>query len=268
MSQLKFVTNEPAIVFCRTLFIADLHIGIENEYRVSGLNIPSQTEKILSRIESLLKKSRAKNLVLIGDIKHRVPGTSWQEEKEIPVFLSRLSEKADINIVPGNHDGGIAEFLPKGVKIYDMEGFLFGDVYACHGHAWPERSFLDAKYLLISHSHPQIEFKDSLGYRWGERVWVRTNLNPKIISEKYKITKLPKPLPELIIMPAFNPLCGGIPVNKKIEENKDAVQERQISPLINSAFMSKARIYMLDGTYLGELRKLKNQGITSPSQKT
>jgi putative SbcD/Mre11-related phosphoesterase len=247
---LKFVTGEPALLAGRTLFMADIHVGIEHEYRQSGLNMPSQTGKLLSRIESLLEKTGARKLVLIGDIKHKVPGISWQETREVPIFLQRLADRTELHIVPGNHDGGIAGFIPKGVKLYPMQGTLFGNIYASHGHTWPDPSFLQARYFLMSHSHPQVEFRDRLGYRWGERIWIRASLNKTKIREKYKDAKA---VPELIIMPAFNPLSGGIPVNRKIPKDEE---KRHISPILKSAKMRAARVYMLDGTYLGELGKL------------
>jgi len=260
MVTLKFLTGEPALLAGKSLFLSDLHVGIEHEYRQSRINMPSQTGKLLSRIESLLQKTHAKKLVLIGDIKHKVPGTSWQETREVPVFLQRLAEKAGVHVVPGNHDGGIAEFIPKGVKLCPTQGGLFGNIYASHGHTWPEPNFLKARYLLISHSHPQFEFRDRLGYRWGERVWIRASLDLKKIRVKYPEAKK---LPELIVMPAFNPLSGGIPVNRKKQLQKQTgggeaafSPERHISPILKSAKMRTAKIYMLDGTYLGELGKL------------
>ena len=262
---IRFITGEPALTVGRTLFLADIHVGIEHEFRKSGLNMPSQTPVLLSRIESLLQKTRARRLVLIGDIKHKVPGVSWQEEREVPVFLRKLSEKAELYLVPGNHDGKIEEFIPKGVKIFPMEGGTITGteplVYASHGHAWPDPSFLRAEYLLISHSHPQVEFRDRLGYRWGERIWIRGKLDPAKIREKYPDAKVLREgavapsvhrLPELIVMPAFNTLSGGIPVNRKAKDEKD----RHISPILRSAKLKTSGVYMLDGTYLGELGKI------------
>jgi len=96
-----------------------------------------------------------------------------------------------------------------------------------------------------------VEFRDRLGYRWGERIWIRAKLNKSRIQERYKSMKK---LPELIVMPAFNPLSGGIPVNRK--KQPEEVEKQHISPILKSANMRTARIYMLDGTYLGELGKL------------
>ena len=84
-------------------------------------------------------------------------------------------------------------------------------------------------------------------------------------------------LPELIIMPAFNEMVGGTALNKdftfskskskkklKLKNNKNkptpfAVPQRQLmplGPLLKAMNERKAKIYMLDGTYLGELGKL------------
>ncbi len=272
MVAIKFLTGEPALLAGSTLFLSDIHVGIEHEYRKSGLNMPSQTGKLLEKIEFLMKKTRARKLVLIGDIKHKVPGTSWQEEREVPVFLQRLAEKTELHVIPGNHDGGISRYIPKDVKLYSTQGGLIDGIYASHGHTWPDPDFLKAKYFLMSHSHPQFEFRDRLGYRWGERVWIHSSLDLKKIRAKYPVART---LPELIIMPAFNPLSGGIPVNRKKLLERKGKNEGGISlegarapsgsgsafspersPILKSAKMRTARIYMLDGTYLGELGKL------------
>ena len=259
-----FVTGEPALLLGKTLFLADIHVGIEHEFRLSGLNMPTQTGRLLDRIISLLERTKAKRLVLIGDIKHKVPGTSFQEERELPFFLSRLAEKSELHIIPGNHDGKLQELVPKNAKLYPMEGGLIGATYASHGHAWPDPSFLKADHLLVSHSHPQVEFRDRLGYRWGERVWMRAALDIRKIRDKYPQAKK---APEMIVMPAFNPLSGGLPFNRKLE-NKAVDENRKTeggraaffperSPLMKSAKMKAAKIFMLDGTYLGELGRIK-----------
>ena len=83
----KFITNEPAVLFGKTLVIADLHIGVEYELYKSGIRIPKQTDKLLARIKNLLKTTKANRLVLLGDLKHFIPYLSIQEIKELPKFI-------------------------------------------------------------------------------------------------------------------------------------------------------------------------------------
>jgi len=252
--QVKFVTGEPALLCGKTLVISDLHMGIEYAYRKSGINLPSQSEKLVERIEKLLNKTRAKSLIFLGDVKHKVPGTSWQEEKEIPGFLSHLLGRVKVEVTPGNHDGNLRNLLPRGVKLHPSSGFLFGDFYFSHGHTWPDPKFLKAKHLVIGHSQPMIEFRDKLGYRWLEPVWVRTNLLRKKVSKRYKGSRgSSENLPRIIIMPAFNEFAGGVALNRKINIER---KREFISPILKFADMKKAEVLLLDGTFLGELGKI------------
>ena len=47
-------------------------------------------------------------------------------------------------------------------------------------------------------------------------------------------------------MPAFNPLCGGTAVNA----------EGLLGPMRNIIDISRAQVYLLDGTYLGVIKDL------------
>jgi metallophosphoesterase superfamily enzyme len=53
----------------------------------------------------------------------------------------------------------------------------------------------------------------------------------------------------MIIVPAFNDLCGGLSLNEP-QENEDG-------PVLTMADLDRARIYLLDGTDLGNLGSMK-----------
>ncbi|MBL7206869.1 MAG: metallophosphoesterase, partial [Candidatus Aenigmarchaeota archaeon] len=186
---MKFLTNQPAFLLEKTLVIADIHVGIEYEYFRSGIKVPSQTDKILERVKKLIKETNAKKLLILGDLKHKVPGTSYQEKREVPEFLNELDDLVEIEIVAGNHDGGLKSMLSNDIKLHPSKGFLSGNVYFCHGNSWPSKEFLKADYIIMGHIHPLFEIKDKLGYRWSERVWVRAELGKKKIEEKYGKSK-------------------------------------------------------------------------------
>ncbi len=243
-----FVTGEAAMLSGRTLVVSDLHIGIEHEARVSGINLPSQSGEMLARIERIAKDNNVKRIIILGDVKHRVPGTSFQEEREIPEFFSGLSSY-DVEIVPGNHDPGIGRLVPDSVSVRNPKGFLDGEYFFCHGHAKPDISFLKARYVVMGHTQPLIEFSDSLGYRWTERVWCIAPFSERMLRKEYGSSG-PS---ELVIVPAFNRFSGGFPLNRK--EKPDRKREFA-SPLTKLCNMKKAKIYLLDGTFLGELGNL------------
>ena len=247
---MKFITNEPVVIVNNTIVIGDLHLGIEYEFYKAGFSIPSNIEKIKQKILQLAKENSCKKLVLLGDVKHEFVGISYQEEREIPKFLKSLSTNLEVHIVPGNHDGNLKKIVPKGVYLHPTSGFLMDFYFFNHGHSWPDKKFLEAKVLIMGHNHPAVEFKDSLGYRWVEPCWLRGSLNKKKISERYG-TK-PK-VREAIIVPAFNPLVGGLPVNR-------APDESLLGPLMTNGIieLKECDVHLLDGTHLGKVKNLTN----------
>ena len=248
MSSISFVAGKPAMVIGRALIVADLHLGIEREFYKSGIKFPSQTHRIVEQIDMLIKEARSRKLIILGDVKHKVPGISMQELREIPDFLGYFSKKIKVEIVPGNHDGGIENLLPENVKIHESSGFVLGDVYLSHGHSWPGPEFLGCSAIVMGHQHPMVEFRDRLNYRFIEQVWVRGKLMREKIMEKFK--KIPKSIPEAVVMPAFNELAGGIAVNSEMAGEK---AQNYIGPVIKALDRKSLRIFMLDGTYLGKL---------------
>lgn len=251
----KFVTGEPALVAGRALVIADLHIGIEFEYYRSGIRIPSNTGQMKNALEKLIKKTRARRLVILGDVKHKVPGISRQELREIPDFLYSLAKKVKVDIVPGNHDSGLKDFIPNNVSLHSSRGFESEGFYFFHGHTWPSAEFLKADYVLAGHEHPQIEFCDKLGHRSFEPVWLRVELDRERLAKKYK---LPDSIPELIVLPRFNRLSGGISMNRPVSDLERAhkTYHTGLGTLVRSAKLASAKVYLLDGTFLGELKDL------------
>lgn len=239
----------------RTLVLADIHLGIEWDLYSSGISIPSQIEKRKKRIRGYIEKVTPGRIVLLGDIKHNVPRTSWQEKREVPDFLKELAAAAPVDIVPGNHDGDIEYLAPGNVAVRDMRGFVFDGVGYFHGHTWPNTELLSASHVVMSHNHPAIRFTDTLGHSFSEPVWIRTRFIEKAIREHYGDVEWINP--EVIIMPAFNELSGGIPFN-------ESVHEELLGPVFanHAVELEKARAFLLDGTDLGTIGGIKKLGIT------
>ena len=250
----RFLTGEPALLAGKKLVVADLHIGVEHSFYRAGVKVPSQLASIIERIDSLLDSTGARSLVILGDLKHKVPGITWQELREIPVFMKHFSERVRIELVPGNHDADVAKVLMKSdynLFVHPSSGVSADGFFLCHGHSWPDREFLKSEFLVMGHSHPMVEFQSELGHRWTEPVWVRAELDRKKIEKKYgKMKKIP----ELIIMPAFNRFAGGMALNRPERERE------WLGPIARCARMDRALLYLLDGTFLGELDKIKRPG--------
>ncbi len=232
------VADEKALIIDEYLVVADLHLGLERELAMAGARVPSQLERIERRISKLLKKTGKESLIILGDLKHSIPGFSWQEQREIPAFIQRLSSRADLVLVKGNHDGGIEKLVP-GVRVV-ME-LRAGEALLIHGHAKPrEKGY---KTLITAHNHPCIEFRGELGGRITESAWIRARFREEYGGETN---------PEVMVMPAFNDLIYGMPFNYR--------SNRQLlGPLFRQDMvdLDAADAYLIDGTYLGRIRDLR-----------
>jgi hypothetical protein len=244
---MKFLT-EPALLIGKALVITDLHLGIEYEIFKSGITVPSQIERIEKRIDKLIKQTKANHLIILGDLKHQVPNISWQEYKEIPLFLEHFS-KLKISIIKGNHDGDIERLAPKDIDVYEPSGFKINDFLLTHGHAWPNKNDLKAKYLVMGHVHPAIEFLTG-NFRTVEPCWLKCEIDNGKLKEKFGIKTSFK---QGIIMPSFNHLIGGMAFNSKDFE--------PLGPLLKNEILKwkKSEVYLSDGTFLGGLRELREE---------
>jgi uncharacterized protein len=229
----------------RVLVAADIHLGLEHELRLGGISIPSQTDKILARLLGFLAEMKPDRLVLLGDIKHNVPKTSWQERTEVPRFLHRLGSEVRVEVVPGNHDSDLADMAPLGVRVRPSTGFVLDGVGYFHGHTWPEERVMRADRLVSGHLHPAIRLPDPLGHPTARPVWAKAHLLSGAVEEHYGFSCDC----EIIIVPAFNHLCGGLPLNEPVEDPR--------GPLLAMADWDRARLYLLDGTDLGPLVEIK-----------
>ncbi|MDG6217934.1 MAG: metallophosphoesterase [Candidatus Thermoplasmatota archaeon] len=230
----------------KMLIIADLHIGIENELQTHGLHVTSQLPQMWFMISELCTEYKPEEIVLLGDIKHSIPQTPFHEKKQLRRFFQRLNKLGSIHIIPGNHDGNIQWYLTENIIVHDSDGILFDTLGCVHGHRWPNESVMNATYLLMGHTHPTVMLQDRLHYESYETCWVRTKLDVEKTKAKY--SSFNKNL-EIIILPAFNPLCGGLAVNK----------EGIMGPFNSIIDMEKSELFLLDGSYLGKSSYFKQE---------
>lgn len=243
----RFLTEPALVLDNKILVLADLHIGIEHEIFREGITIPSQLEKIKERIDKIIKQNKIEHLIIIGDLKHMVPNTSWQEYREIPDFLKHFDIK--ISLIKGNHDANIERLVSRDTDVYDSKGFKIENYLLLHGHAWPDKGNIDAEYLIMGHAHPAVEFWTQ-GFRSIEPCWLKCEIDKEKIEEKYKKETN---LKEATIMPAFNHLIGGMSFNSEDFE--------PIGPLLRNEVLKwkESDVHLLDGTYLGILKNIKKQ---------
>ncbi|WGI16899.1 metallophosphoesterase [Methanonatronarchaeum sp. AMET-Sl] len=246
MASINPVPGEPAALINDILVIADLHLGVETSYRERGVMIPSQTNKNLKRITKLIKKLEPNRLLILGDFKHNVKGSSWQEKDEIPPLLDKLSDLLPISIVPGNHDGNLKSLLPrdKDIKLHSNRGTVIEDIGLVHGHTWPKPEIINSPKILTGHNHPVIQFNDNLGREQRKKAWIRAPLNKKTTLNRYP--EIDWKNQEIIIQPAYSNLVGSAVFNK---------QNKFLGPLFNQKLINpkKMKAHLLDGTYIGQL---------------
>lgn len=253
----------------RALIVADIHFGFESELRAMGINIPSQTEKILSQLVDLIERNRVNTLYVLGDIKHRVPRISREEWRELPWVIETLRRRVRrVCLIPGNHDGGVFDIVPSSIERLPSRGIVLKGKRALgllHGHTWPARSLIDANVLVMGHLHPVVELETTLGYSLTRRVWVkymldRRELGNRLGGESSGATTRGGRM-HLLVMPSFNEFLSGVPINGER-------RKRLIGPVLRSGLVNhdRAEIYLLDGTYLGRIGQIKTGEI--PGRRT
>jgi putative SbcD/Mre11-related phosphoesterase len=239
----KFLTDRALLLPGGTLVIADLHIGLERELAEAGIHVPDQAGRLQKRIDALIRQTKAKRLIILGDLKHNVPTITRTEWREIPAFLEHLSKKVKVSIIKGNHDGDIDRLVPKGVDVIEPKGMVIGDFALTHGQAWPGKKLLGCRTLIFAHIHPAIEFRAGR-YRAIEHCWLRCPVDADVLKKKFgKTVKLK----DAIMMPAFNSLIGGVAVNGK--------DFGLLGPLLRTGAVKikGAEVWLTDGTAIGHL---------------
>jgi len=260
----RFLHNKPALLIAdrkhgRILAIADVHLGIEHELYKNGIVIAPQAEKFYKEIESLLRITRADKLIILGDLKHKIPGISFREVRELPKLIEPIAAKVQTILVKGNHDTELDDLVGTHIEIKDSDGFAIGSYGFFHGHAWPAKELLRCDYLFTAHIHPTVEFVDDFGFRIVEKVWAKGFLDEKVLMKKYALG--PKRMKkenfkfgkmETIVFPSFNPIISGMPLNAP-----HRADEGYLGPLMQSGALKPQKMdaYMLDGTHLGKIKK-------------
>ncbi len=236
-----------------TLVAADIHIGL-SWTSPRGANPPQGDPlELAERLLHGLAESRGSALLIVGDVKDPIAPTPWFVRRQVREFFQRLlDEGIRVEVVPGNHDAGLSRMVPEGVVIHPMSGLLRGTVGYFHGHAWPSREILErASVLVTGHLHPGFRLAPSEARsRTGkEPCWIRVRCPPAATPPKgaRRIRHPPPRAREIVVLPAFNPLCAGEALNREAPHRGRRFLVRH--------FLSRgeARAYLLDGTDLGPL---------------
>ncbi len=223
------------------LILSDLHYGVEAEMLRGGVWVPNRSTGRTEKVLKLIKQTKSKRLILLGDVKHQVPHNSKQQRTDLEQFFMAVNRVAKVEIVPGNHDGGLEDIIPSDVKFHKSDGFVIGEIGMVHGHAWPSQEVMNSKILVMGHEHPALSFRDRLDKLHSEPCWLRA---PMLEHERYD--KVPE---QLIVMPAFGELAGRT-------MNREPL--KGLGPVLRNglADLEKARVETLEGLDFGELGNL------------
>nr|WP_202820258.1 ligase-associated DNA damage response endonuclease PdeM [Roseateles aquatilis] len=139
-----------------TLFVADVHLGKAASFRALGQPVPSgTTADNLSRLSRLVDGTRARRLVVLGDLLHAA--AAQQAQVLDPVHRWRQRHAAlDCVLIRGNHDSRAGDPPPAlrfAIEDEPWRGGL-GPFAACHH---PLR--VDGAHVLAGHLHPAVTLR-------------------------------------------------------------------------------------------------------------
>jgi metallophosphoesterase superfamily enzyme len=202
---------------------------------------------MVDRIRNIADSFKIERIVILGDVKHSVGKVDDIDWNILPWFFETMLDLfSAVDVVPGNHDGNIRTLVPPRVRLHPTDGAVLGEggsrIGVAHGHAWPSESAISTGRLVIGHSHFTYEMKDTFGSRSRESVWILARYRIEELLSKAGYISKRKGTGELVVMPPFNRMVGGQPINR--------ARSFQFGPVLSSGCVSldEADVFLLDGT--------------------
>jgi metallophosphoesterase superfamily enzyme len=244
---LEFLENGPAVVISgdeRVLVIADLHFGIESDLDRHGIHVPSRSEERLERVMTCVGSARPDLLLLLGDVKHTVPGTTRQEFRELPGILDALRSETVVRVIPGNHDPGIARFLDDR-ELLPAAGTVIDGVAYLHGHAAPTAEAI-GRLVVAGHHHPVASLRDSVGCSLRAPAYLLGEVDEQALGIG-RNDQSGQGDTRVLLIPAFNEYAGY---------DLLLTMKKPFSPLSRCIRKESAEVFLADGTYVCRLEEL------------
>jgi putative SbcD/Mre11-related phosphoesterase len=218
--------------------VSDLHIGLEAYLLTKGITVGrSLVSDMVAELLGLVDSEHANGIILLGDIKHTVGAISRHEWDNVPAFLKQLSAKAEVYLVPGNHDSNIRHLVPMNVNMTTSRGMTLGDTLLVHGHTLPSDIRADVNQIVMGHIHPVFLKKGSVIN--GERVWLYIQARKEAIFAE-------KGMLDIVVVPTFNPYLYA---------TSEYTYHKSISPIIKRVVqhgVMKCIVARLDGSIVGD----------------
>jgi putative SbcD/Mre11-related phosphoesterase len=224
------------------IIVSDLHIGLEADLLTKGITVsPNLVSNMVAELLGLIKSEHADGIILLGDIKHTVGAISRQEWSDVPLFLKELSAKAEVYLVPGNHDSNIEQLVPVNVNMTTSKGMTLDDTLLVHGHSMPSDVRARVNRIVMGHIHPVFLKRGSVIN--GERVWLYIQARKEAIFAE-------KGILDIVVAPTFNPYLYSM---------GEKTYQKSISPIIKRIMqhgVKKCIIATLDGSIVGDISLL------------
>jgi hypothetical protein len=245
LDEIEIIENFPAVYIeaIDSIIIADLHLGYEIVAAEEGVFIPkTQLREEMRICKEIIKKKRAKTLIMVGDIKNRYERESTYYEfpdvRDMLIFLKRSFQR--VILVKGNHDTFIFYITSRfGIELFDE--LLLDEFYFVHGHQELGLRQLKGKFLIMGHEHPVIA------------MWVETGAKEVVKSYIFGKTNYGK---KLLVLPAFSTLSYGTEMNF-------VIKEELLSPILKAVDLDEFEAIGVDEDVgilkfgkLGKLRRI------------
>jgi hypothetical protein len=223
------------------IVVADLHLGYEGVMAKRGTLLPKiNLKRILETLDKVLQKTKAKRIIVDGDIKNEFSDVDQEEFNELYDFINFMKErKVQTTLIKGNHDNFVERYKePFKLEVFRQEAKLSRYLFF-HGEELPKDT-KKVKMLIMGHEHPAIGVYNTAGKK--EKLSC-------FLFGKYK--RVP-----LLVLPAMNYFAAGTDIN---------FQQKQelLSPVLREINVDKMRAIAIgygstiDFGTIGKLRNIK-----------
>ena len=187
-----------------TLVVADLHWGKAATFRAAGIAIPpGATADDLRRLDSALRRTAARRLIVLGDLFHARAGR--RSDATLAELRRWRTGAADIEIllVRGNHDRRAGD-PPAELGIACVDPPVDAPPFALHHEARPE----PGRYTLAGHVHPGVTLRGA-----GRQ---RERLPCFVVG------------PTRMILPAFGSFTGTAELDDEAEDRRFVIADDEV----------------------------------------
>ncbi len=221
---------------------SDLHLGYEGVHASKGMFIPKiNFKKIKEILKKAAEKTKAKNIIVVGDIKNEFSDVHIEEFNEFREFVSYVRDDLKIKgitLIKGNHDNFIDRFRQSlKFEIFAQEAVLGGYLFF-HGEELPKSK--GGRLLIMGHLHPAIAVYNKIGVKEKLRCFLYGRLSDGR---------------NVVVLPAMNYFAQGVDVNQDEVTRMAPIFQRMLDvDKMHALCLGEDEI--LDFGTIGDLRKI------------